>query len=60
MKAYIAAHRKALAAAISTALSAYAVQLANGSHAVDWHPILAAVIAGILGGGVVHQTTNTH
>lgn len=57
--AYYRAHRKAVAGAISTAVAAYTLQIANGATAIDWRPILAAVIAGLVGGGAVHQATNT-
>ena len=58
LERYIGAHRKALAGAVSTAVAAYGVQVANHAAVIDWRTIGVAVVAGVLGGGAVHQTTN--
>jgi len=51
-------HRKTVIGALSTATAAYSLQVANGSEAVDWKPILASVVAGVLGGSAVYTVPN--
>ena len=55
---YFHAHRKAAVAAVSLAASAYSVQVANGSSAVNWKAIVVSVVLGLAGGGAVHGTPN--
>ena len=59
LRAYIAGHRKALAAAVAVAVTAYGAQIAEGATVIDWRRLAIAVVLGIAGGGTVHVTTNT-
>ena len=59
LRAYIAAHRKALVGAVSIAAAAYGAQVAEGAAVIDWKRIAIAVALGAVGGGGIHAAKNT-